>query len=198
MIFFFLLYVGALSFTHRWVFLSTVYTQWTSKTHNMDQEFIDRLQNMQLIEEEGEVVHIRSTSREKTIEDCSLTLLGRFLTARRYNQRAAKALLRTVWKLGNDLWIVDVGEGLFQFRFKLESQLTWVLNNGPWSFDNILLVLRRWERGMTANSVIFSVLPIWVQVWGLLFDLMNEEASWEIGKGMGHVVEVGKKTFLSD
>ena len=51
---------------------------------------------------------------------------------------------------------------------------------------------------MTANSVIFSVLPIWVQVWGLLFDLMNEEASWEIGKGMGHVVEVGKKTFLSD
>ncbi|XP_065621900.1 uncharacterized protein LOC136064275 [Quercus suber] len=164
----------------------------------MDQEFIDRLQNMQLTEEEGEVVHIRSTRREKTIEDCSLTLLGRFLTTRPYNQRAAKALLRTVWKLGNDLRIVDVGEGLFQFRFKLESQLTWVLNNGPWSFDNILLVLRRWERGMTANSVIFSVLPIWVQVWGLSFDLMNEEAGWEIGKGLGHVVEVDKKTFLSD
>ncbi|XP_030970537.1 uncharacterized protein LOC115990909 [Quercus lobata] len=164
----------------------------------MDQEFIDRLQNMQLTEEEGEVVHIRSTSREKNIEDCSLTLLGRFLTTRPYNQRAAKALLRTVWKLGNDLRIVDMGEGLFQFRFKLESQLTWVLNNGPWSFDNILLVLRRWERGMTTNSVIFSALPIWVQVWGLPFDLMNEEAGSENGKGLGHVVEVDKKTFLSD
>ena len=27
---------------------------------------------------------------------------------------------------------------------------------------------------------------------------MNEEAGWEIGKGLGHVVEVDKKTFLSD
>ena len=87
----------------------------------MDQDFIDRLQNIQLTEEEVEVVHIRSTSRENTIEDCSLTLLSRFLTTRPYNQRAAKTLLWSVWKLGNDLRIMDVGEGLFQFRFKLES-----------------------------------------------------------------------------
>lgn len=87
---------------------------------------------MQLTEEEGEIVQIRSTQREKTIEECSITLLGRFLTTRPYNQRAAKAMLRSVWKLGNDLSIVDVGEGLFfQFRSKMESQLTWVLNNGP-------------------------------------------------------------------
>ena len=90
----------------------------------MDPDFIERLQNIQLTEEEGEVVHIRSTSREKTIEDYSFTLLGRFLTTHPYNQRAAKALLRSVWKLGNVLQIVDMGEGMFQFRFKLESQLT--------------------------------------------------------------------------
>ena len=80
----------------------------------MDPDFIEQLQNIQLTEEEGEVVHIWSTSREKTIEDCSLTLLGSFLTTCPYNQRAAKALLLSVWKLGNDLQIVDVGEGLSQ------------------------------------------------------------------------------------
>ena len=88
---------------------------------------------MQLIEEEGEIVQIRSTQREKTIEEFSLILLGSFLTAQPYNQNATKAMLRSVWKLGNDLSIVDVGEGLFQFRSKMESQLTWVLNNGPWN-----------------------------------------------------------------
>ena len=51
---------------------------------------------------------------------------------------------------------------------------------------------------MTANSVTFSTLPIWVQVWGLPFDLINEKARWEIGKGLGHVYEVDNKTFLSD
>ena len=48
---------------------------------------------------------------------------------------------------------------------------------------------------MTTNSVTFSTLPIWLQVWGLPFDLMNEEAGWEIGKGLGHVVEVDKKNI---
>ncbi|KAL0006871.1 hypothetical protein SO802_008373 [Lithocarpus litseifolius] len=60
----------------------------------------------------------------------------------------------------NDLRIVDVGEGLFQFRFKLESQLTWVLNSGPWSFDNTVLVLRRWERDQARFIRIRVELPL--------------------------------------
>lgn len=51
---------------------------------------------------------------------------------------------------------------------------------------------------MIATSVTFSILPIWVQLWGLPFDLINEEAGWEIGKGLGYVVEVDNKTFISD
>ena len=49
-----------------------------------------------------------------------------------------------------------------------------------------------------ANLVTFPTLPIWVQVWGLPFDLINEEAGWEIGKGLDHVYEVDNKNFLLD
>ncbi|KAK9987167.1 hypothetical protein SO802_032118 [Lithocarpus litseifolius] len=112
-----------------------------------------------------------------------------------YNQRAAKELLRSVWKFGTDLRIVDVGDGLFQFKFTLESQLKWVLKNGPWSFDNHLLVLCQWERGMTVKSITFTVLPIWVQVWGLAFDLLSEEVARDIGKSLGQVVEIDHKAF---
>lgn len=47
------------------------------------------------------------------------------------NQRAVKSLLKANWRLGSDLRIVDVREGLFQFKFTLESQFKWVINNGP-------------------------------------------------------------------
>ena len=124
-------------------------------------------------------------------------MLGCFLSTRPYNLRVVKATIRAAWKLGNDVRIIEEGEGILQFNFTLESQLVWVLNNGPWSLDNNLLVLRRWERGMTERLVTFSMLLIWVQVWGLPFDLINEEAAWDIGKGLGHVVEVDNKTFLS-
>uniref|UniRef100_A0A7N2ML91 DUF4283 domain-containing protein n=1 Tax=Quercus lobata TaxID=97700 RepID=A0A7N2ML91_QUELO len=44
-----------------------------------------------------------------------------------------------------------------------KSQLLWVVNNGPWSFDNHILLLRCWEKRMTAVSVQFLQIPIWVQ-----------------------------------
>ena len=51
---------------------------------------------------------------------------------------------------------------------------------------------------MMARLVTFSDIHIWIQVWGLPFDLINEEVGWNIGKGQGQVVEVDKKTFSLD
>ena len=107
----------------------------------MDTDFIERIQNISLTEEEGVVIKVGGTHREKILEECLLSLLGRFLITRSYNQGAAKSLLRLVWKMGSDLKIVDVGGGLFQFKFALESQLKWAIHNSPWSFENHPLVL---------------------------------------------------------
>ncbi|KAL0007850.1 hypothetical protein SO802_009352 [Lithocarpus litseifolius] len=134
----------------------------TSKSTFSPLDFIEKLQNITLTEEEEEVIHVSVTHRDRVLEECSLSLLGTFLTTRSYNQRATKSLIRSVWKMGTDLRIIDGGEGLFQFKFSMESQLKWVLANGPWSFENHPLVLRRWERGMTASSVSFDFMPMWV------------------------------------
>ena len=130
----------------------------------MDSDFVQKLQNIKLMEDEGVVIRVGTMHRDRMLEECSLSLLGRFLTNRSFNQRATKTLLRSVWKMGSDGRIVDVGDGVFQFKFSLESQLKWVLANGPWSFEDHLLVLCRWEQGMIATSVRFTSIPMWVQV----------------------------------
>ena len=76
--------------------------------------------------------------------------------------------------------------------------MKWVLANGPWSFEDYLLALRRWERGMTTTSIRFTSTPMWVQVWGLPFDLLLEEVGNEIGSDLGEVLEVDLKAFSSD
>ena len=96
---------------------------------------------------------------------------------------------------GQDLKITNVGDRLIQFKFAMESQLLWVVNNGPWSFDNHILLLRHWEKGMTAFSVQFMHIPIWVQVWRLPFDLINVEGGRDIGNGIGHVVDIDCKAI---
>ena len=100
--------------------------------------------------------------------------------------------------MGSDVRIVDVGDGVFQFKFSMESQLKWVLANGLWSFEDQPLVLCRWERGMTAASIRFTSIPMWVQVWGLPFDLLSEDVGRDIGNGLGKVVEVDLKAFSLD
>ena len=39
---------------------------------------------------------------------------------------------------------------------------------------------------------------MWVQVWGLLFDLINEDAVLDIGWGIGKVVAVDCKALALD
>nr|POF21952.1 uncharacterized protein CFP56_64945 [Quercus suber] len=106
----------------------------------MDLDFIERVQNIALTEEEGEEIKVGRIHKNKTLKECSISLLGRFLTSCPYNQIAAKSLLRSVWKMGFDLRIVD----------------------------------------------------------GLPFDLIYEEASKDISGGLGKVVEIDNKVYLSE
>ena len=156
----------------------------------MDLDFIERSQRINLLRRE------RYTG--KILEEYSLNLIGKFLTTCLLNSKATKNLLRSVWKLGSDLKIVEVGDGLLQFKFSLESQLRWVWDSGLWSFDNNILALQRWEKGLIARTVSFRSLPMWVQVWGLPFDLINEEAGLDIGRGIWSVVEVDCRALAAD
>ncbi|KAK9997339.1 hypothetical protein SO802_022025 [Lithocarpus litseifolius] len=164
----------------------------------MNSEIVDHIQRMQLTTNEDETITICPLRRKEILEEYSLSLIGKFLTTKPINIRAAKNLLRSMWKLGEDLKMVELGDGLLQFKFTMECQLNWVWNNGPWCFGNQILALRRWEKGMTARSVTFTHMPIWVQVWGLPFDLITEEAAQDIGQRLGKVIEVDCKALKTD
>ena len=51
---------------------------------------------------------------------------------------------------------------------------------------------------LTTTFVRFTSMPMWVQVWGLPFDLLVEEVGRDIGNGLGKVLDVDLKAFSSD
>ena len=81
---------------------------------------------MKLTMDEDEAMTIRSVKRDEILEEFSLSLVGRFLTPKQIDIRAAKNVLHSMWKLGDDMKIIEVGEGLLQFKFLMESQQMWV------------------------------------------------------------------------
>lgn len=79
----------------------------------MAKEVIDSLENMKLTEEEEETITITEEARLPEIESCILSLIGKFLTCKPFNKRAAMATMRRVWGMQTNLQIIKVGTNLF-------------------------------------------------------------------------------------
>ena len=110
---------------------------------------MNSLGNLKLTKEEEEDIVIANSNSSGIFEECSLSLFGRLLSYCNQNLRALKNSLKAAWKMGSDLRIVEVGNNILQFKFGSRCQLEWVEKSGPWNFDNNLLLLCRWRKGLT-------------------------------------------------
>lgn len=78
----------------------------------MAEDVIDSLENIKLIVEEEEIA-ISEKGRLPKIESCNLSLMGKFLTCKALNKRAAMNTLWRVWGMHTCLQIIEVGTNLF-------------------------------------------------------------------------------------
>ncbi|XP_030930790.1 uncharacterized protein LOC115956604 [Quercus lobata] len=164
----------------------------------MEQAILDGLQSLKLTKEEEEGIQLSIPSRAEWLEECQLSLFGKLLSNPQQNQRALKSTLRSAWKMGSDLRIVEVGNDILHFKFNSKYQMEWVEKNGPWNFDNNLLLLCRWRKGLTAANISFSHSSFWVQIWGIPFELMIEETGKAVGDKIGKLLEVDKRSWQLD
>ncbi|KAL0010483.1 hypothetical protein SO802_005591 [Lithocarpus litseifolius] len=81
-----------------------------------------------------------------------------------------------------DLLEEYVGKDIFQFKFSLEYQMEWVERNGPWNFDNNLLLLCRWRKGLS--------------IWGLPFENLSEEVGRDLANSLGRYIDTNKRSWL--
>ena len=159
----------------------------------MADDVIDKLENMKLTTEEDEVIPISDEGRLEAIEDCTLSLMGKFLTCKSFNKRVAKNTMRRAWGLEDRLRITEIGSNLFQFKFISEFDLNRILRGGPWSFDNQLLMLKRWRKGMTVANIRMEMATLWVQIWGAPLDMFSSHVAKEVGSRLGVVEEVEQR-----
>ncbi|KAK7826371.1 hypothetical protein CFP56_032306 [Quercus suber] len=156
----------------------------------MDDVVCDKLDKMKLTTEEEETITITDEGRLEAIESCTLSLVGKFLTCKSFNKGAAKNTIRRAWGLNESMQILEVGPNLFQFKFQSEFDLDRILRGGPWSFDNQLLLLQRWKKGMTVGNIRFESASLWVQIWDAPFDMVSPQVAKEVGSRLGEVEEV--------
>ncbi|KAL0000880.1 hypothetical protein SO802_014661 [Lithocarpus litseifolius] len=145
---------------------------------------------MKLTIEEEEIIPISDEGRLDAIESCNLSLMGKNLTCKLFNRKAAKNTIRRAWGLNESLQILEVGLNLFQFKFQSEFDMDRIMRGGPWSFENQLLLLQRWKKGMTVGNIQMEFASLWVQIWDAPFDMISFQVAREVGSRLGTVEEV--------
>lgn len=88
----------------------------------MVEDMIHDLENMKLTTDEEEVIVISEEGRKEEIESCTQSLIGKFLTCKPFNNRAAQNMLRKAWGINERLQMVEVGSNLFQFKFNTKFE----------------------------------------------------------------------------
>ena len=91
-----------------------------------------------------------------------------------------------------------MGPNLFQFKFQLEFDMNWIMKGGPWSFDNQLLLLQMWKKGMNVGNIRMESASLWVQIWGAPFEMISPQVAREVGSRLGEVEEVEWKKKKDD
>ncbi|XP_058751474.1 uncharacterized protein LOC131624535 [Vicia villosa] len=138
-------------------------------------------------EEEGVVVAEEEVGEEELFQR---TLAGKLWTDSSFNVRAFKSTMISAWKLKNQVETQDLGKNLFLFKFATKRDLDFVIKNGPWSFDRLLLVLNRISGEEKPSDINMHFASFWVRIYELPLKLRSEAMAKKIGSTLGNFEEM--------
>lgn len=113
----------------------------------------------------------------------SLTLIGRVTNKSVQKVWSLIPFFTEHWKTEFKPVGSDLGNGLFQFQFELESDLTSVLEQRPYHYARWMVIIQRWEP--TVSPSFPSLIPFWIKVQGLPVHLWTEPTIKCIGEDIG-------------
>ncbi|KAM0861132.1 hypothetical protein ACQ4PT_046068 [Festuca glaucescens] len=116
--------------------------------------------------------------------------IGKLMSEKPAFAAAMVNALGPLWCPMKGLECKDLGENTFLFTFHQVSGKKKAVDNGPWHFENELLVMEEFVVSKTLDEYEFNKIPIWVRIFKLPFGMMSRETGEDIGNQIGECMEV--------
>jgi 14-3-3 protein epsilon len=108
-----------------------------------------------------------------------------------------KVRMADLWKPVKGVTIKEAPDGKFLFHFAHPIDMETVLNGGPWTFDNNMLILEQVQLGMQIERIPLFHVNMWVQVHNLPMGLMKETVGTKLANYIGVFMEYDKNNKTS-
>lgn len=122
-------------------------------------------------------------------EENQKTLIVKLLNPKVQKTQPLRLALPKAWRLtGSVKCMRPAIDSKVYFSFESESDLLWVLNQEPWSFNDWMLVIDRFTEHENPNFLRF--INFWVEMIGIPWNYRHSEVIKEIGSLLGEVLEI--------
>ncbi|XP_019168819.1 PREDICTED: uncharacterized protein LOC109164728 [Ipomoea nil] len=91
-------------------------------------------------------------------------VVGCFLTQKMIKLEFMRQVLASVWKPVRGVQVTEIQRDLFLFVFFHKTDMEYVLNGGPWAFENNALVCREVVAGAIPGDVPLDAIDMWLQL----------------------------------
>lgn len=111
------------------------------------------LADLSLSVEEEEDLLIDPSNLEHHIDSSTICLVGRFLQTKPIHFQSMQNRMAEIWRPVKGVFIKEIGDQRYLFQFFHEFDMERVLDGGPWTFDNQLLILKHLKHGEVPTQV---------------------------------------------
>ncbi|XP_019179259.1 PREDICTED: uncharacterized protein LOC109174481 [Ipomoea nil] len=148
---------------------------------------------MALMEEEGAVFMPKGgdgvVEGDGEEEEETWRIVGRFLTQKMVKLDFMRQVLASVWQPVHGVQVTEIQRGLFLFVFFHKTDVEYVLNGGPWAFENNALVCREVLDGVNPVDVELDMIDMWVQLHDMPKGYMSHAILEQAGNFLGSFVK---------
>lgn len=148
----------------------------------MDLEVLKRMEKFTLSEQEDGGVDLELQDVEGSEDLCENSLVGRIWGEYAVNYTGLKQTLSKLWCEEGEVKIFELKNKMYQFVFTKEEERRRVLEKRLWTFDNQLLVIHPWRKGLDYALDAFCSSLMWVQAWQIPVQWLSMDTSWKLGR----------------
>ncbi|XP_019170974.1 PREDICTED: uncharacterized protein LOC109166477 [Ipomoea nil] len=122
-------------------------------------------------------------------------MVGRILTDKAIKFMFFRDTMTNVWRPSFGMNIKELQPRKFLFRFYREKDISRILEDGPWAYEQSLLILKRISVAEDPETVVLDRAEFWIQVHGLPNGLRSEAVLSAVGGYIGRVTKLDDRNF---
>lgn len=103
--------------------------------------------------------------------------------------------MASVWRPRMGVAAKDLSNNTFLFLFFHDIDMLRVLNDGPWSFEQSLLVLAKAQPNIPPTVTPLDTADFWIQLHDLPLGFYSEKSVTAIGNFIGEFLKIDEATF---